>query len=111
MAGYRLTLLSRNSDTQQDHLNDDKIYIAPALTWRPDEDTSLTLLSFYQKTDTRFPAPLPYQLVKGVGVPVFHRGAPRECLASETYPDSTCEPPARYRSRRGLEPSCEWHDG
>ncbi len=71
---YRLTLLSRNSDTQQDHLNDDKIYIAPALTWRPDEDTSLTLLSFYQKTDTRFPAPLPYQLVKGVGDGAFKIG-------------------------------------
>ncbi|CRM11038.1 Ferric hydroxamate uptake [Pseudomonas sp. 44 R 15] len=71
---YRLTLLSRNSDTQQDHLNDDKIYIAPALTWRPDEDTSLTLLSFYQKTDTRFPAPLPYQLVKGAGDGTFKIG-------------------------------------
>ncbi|OEC33772.1 TonB-dependent receptor [Pseudomonas sp. 21C1] len=68
---YRLTLLSRNSDTQQDYINDDKFYIAPALTWRPNEDTSLTLLSFYQKTDTRFSAPLPYQLVKGVGDGAF----------------------------------------
>ena len=64
---YRLTLLKRDSDTQQDHINDDKTYIAPALTWRPNDDTSLTLLSFYQKSDTRFSAPLPYQLVKGVG--------------------------------------------
>jgi len=71
---YRLTLLSRNSDTQQDHINDDKFYIAPALTWRPNEDTSLTLLSFYQKTDTRFPAPLPYQMVKGVGDGAFKIG-------------------------------------
>lgn len=71
---YRLTLLSRNSDTQQDHINDDKFYIAPALTWRPNEDTSLTLLSFYQKSDTRFPAPLPYQLVKGVGDGAFKIG-------------------------------------
>lgn len=71
---YRLTILSRNSDTQQDHLNDDKFYIAPALTWRPNEDTSLTLLSFYQKTDTRFPATLPYQLVKGVGDGAFKIG-------------------------------------
>lgn len=64
---YRLTLLNRRSDTQQDHINDDKTYIAPALTWRPNDDTSLTLLSFYQKSDSRFSAPLPYQLVKGVG--------------------------------------------
>lgn len=71
---YRLTMLSRESDTQQDYINDDKFYIAPALTWRPNEDTSLTLLSSYQKTDTRFPAPLPYQLVKGVGEGAFKIG-------------------------------------
>lgn len=64
---YRLTLLDRKSDTSSDHIGNDKIYVAPALTWRPDDDTSLTLLSFYQKTETRFSAPLPYQLVKGVG--------------------------------------------
>ena len=52
----------------------DRFYIAPALTWRPSEDTSLTLLSSYQKTDTRFPAPLPYQLVKGVGEGTFKIG-------------------------------------
>lgn len=71
---YRLTMLSRNSDTQQDHINDDKLYIAPALTWRPNEDTSLTLLSFYQKSDTRFSAPLPYQMVEGVGDGAFKIG-------------------------------------
>ena len=64
---YRLTMLDRKSNTAQDYLNDDKLYIAPALTWRPSADTSLTILSFYQKTATRFSAPLPYQLVEGVG--------------------------------------------
>ncbi|GAA0573398.1 TonB-dependent siderophore receptor [Halomonas salifodinae] len=64
---YRLTMLGRDSDTQQDHIHDDRLYIAPALTWRPNEDTSLTLLSFYQESDTRFSAPLPYRLVQGVG--------------------------------------------
>lgn len=64
---YRLTMLKRDSDTAVDHVNDDKTYIAPAITWRPDEDTSLTLLSFFQKSDTKFSAPLPYQMVKGVG--------------------------------------------
>lgn len=62
---YRLTVLDRKSNTAQDYLNDDKLYIAPALSWRPSADTALTLLSFYQKTKTRFPAPLPYQLVEG----------------------------------------------
>jgi len=64
---YRLTMLDRKSNTSQDYLNDDKLYIAPALSWRPSADTSLTILSFYQKTATRFAAPLPYQLVEGVG--------------------------------------------
>ncbi|MEV4780698.1 TonB-dependent siderophore receptor [Burkholderia sp. LMU1-1-1.1] len=64
---YRITMLDRKSDTAQRYINDDKLYIAPSLTWRPNADTSLTLLSFYQKTQTRFSAPLPYQLVEGVG--------------------------------------------
>ncbi|WP_296276898.1 TonB-dependent siderophore receptor [Pseudomonas sp. UBA7530] len=87
---YRLTLLSRNSDTQQDHINDDKFYIAPALTWRPNEDTSLTLLSFYQKTDTRFPAPLPYQLVKGVGDGAFKIGR-HDFIGEPDYDDMNGE--------------------
>ncbi|QNH03386.1 TonB-dependent siderophore receptor [Pseudomonas sediminis] len=87
---YRLTLLSRDSDTQLDHINDDKFYIAPALTWRPNEDTSLTLLSFYQKTDTRFPAPLPYQMVKGVGDGAFKIGR-NDFIGEPDYDDMNGE--------------------
>lgn len=47
---YRLTGLWRDSDTQIDHSPDDRIYIAPALTWKPDATTSLTMLGSYQKT-------------------------------------------------------------
>ncbi|MDQ0653340.1 TonB-dependent siderophore receptor [Pseudomonas cedrina] len=71
---YRLTLLDRKSDTAADHIQNDKVYVAPALTWQPDDDTSLTLLSFYQKTETGFSAPLPYQLTKGVGSGRFQIG-------------------------------------
>lgn len=87
---YRLTMLSRDSATQQDHINDDKFYIAPALTWRPNEDTSLTLLSFYQKTDTRFSAPLPYQLVKGVGDGAFKIGR-HDFIGEPDYDDMNGE--------------------
>jgi iron complex outermembrane receptor protein len=87
---YRLTMLGRDSDTQQDYLNDDKFYIAPALTWRPDEDTSLTLLSFYQKTDTRFPAPVPYQLTKGVGNGAFKIGR-HDFIGEPDYDDMNGE--------------------
>ncbi|TFW45122.1 TonB-dependent siderophore receptor [Pseudomonas fluorescens] len=71
---YRLTLLDRKSDTAADHIRNDKVYVAPALTWQPNDDTSLTLLSFYQKTETGFSAPLPYQLTKGVGSGRFQIG-------------------------------------
>lgn len=64
---YRLTFLGRDSDTDVDYITDDRIYIAPAIEWKPDEDTSLTVLGFYQKSSTRFPAALPYEIVEGIG--------------------------------------------
>lgn len=56
---YRLTMLKRDSDTFIDHFNDDKIYVAPALAWRPDDDTTVTVQASYQQVKTRFSAPLP----------------------------------------------------
>lgn len=49
---YRLTALARNSDTSTDYIKDNRYYLAPALTWKPDNSTSLTLLSRFQKGDT-----------------------------------------------------------
>ncbi len=46
---YRLTGLARDSNTQTDHIGDERLAIAPALTWRPDADTSLTLLAHFQR--------------------------------------------------------------
>lgn len=57
---YRLTGLVRKSETQVDHVGDDKVYIAPALTWAPSAATSLTLLGYYQQVRTRFAPPMPY---------------------------------------------------
>lgn len=45
---YRLTGLFRDGSTQTDHTDNDRIYIAPALTWQPDAQTSLTILANYQ---------------------------------------------------------------
>ncbi len=42
---YRLTGLWRDADTEQPSIPDDRFYIAPAFTWKPDEDTRLTILS------------------------------------------------------------------
>ncbi len=46
---YRLVAVGRESGTQVDHVNDDRLVIAPSLTWRPSADTSLTLQALYQK--------------------------------------------------------------
>ena len=46
---WRLTGLFRDSDTQMPAVPDDRAYIAPAFTWRPNEDTTVTLLGAYQK--------------------------------------------------------------
>ncbi|WP_247896719.1 hypothetical protein [Azospirillum argentinense] len=45
---YRLTGLGRLSDTQVDHAPDDRLYIAPAVTFKPTDRTKLTLLASYQ---------------------------------------------------------------
>ncbi|MGF3027295.1 TonB-dependent siderophore receptor [Methylobacterium aquaticum] len=44
---YRLTGLVRNSDSQVRYTPDDRTFLAPAITWRPDADTSLTVLAKY----------------------------------------------------------------
>ena len=49
---YRLTGLLRSADTEQVGVPDDRAYIAPALTWKPDEDTRLTILGEYSRTKT-----------------------------------------------------------
>lgn len=49
---YRLTGLLRDAKTWYPGNDDDRTYIAPALTWRPDVDTSFTILSEYQSSRT-----------------------------------------------------------
>ncbi|WP_229185325.1 TonB-dependent siderophore receptor [Bradyrhizobium oropedii] len=49
---YRLTGLLRDAKTWFPGNDDDRAYIAPALTWRPDADTSFTILSEYQTSRT-----------------------------------------------------------
>jgi TonB-dependent siderophore receptor len=49
---YRLTGLLRDSDGQVDHSYDNRRFIAPAVTLKAGEDTTLTLLSHYQDDET-----------------------------------------------------------
>jgi iron complex outermembrane receptor protein len=54
---YRVTMLGRDSGTRLDFDRDDRIYVAPALTWQPDAATRLTLLAQYQKDDQSYAWP------------------------------------------------------
>lgn len=58
---YRLTGVATRTETNIDKTKDDRLLLAPSFTLQPDEDTSLTVLSHYQK-DGGVPdyQPLPY---------------------------------------------------
>ncbi len=49
---YRFTGLGRLSDTELPAYPDDKLYLAPAFTFKPDEDTKLTILGEISKSVT-----------------------------------------------------------
>jgi iron complex outermembrane receptor protein len=67
---FRLTGLFRNSDTWLPGVKDDRAYIAPAFTWRPDEQTSFTFLSEYLNSVTTG-NPGFYQTPEGVLTQIF----------------------------------------
>jgi len=56
---YRLTFLNRDSDTFTDYVKDDRTFIAPALKWQPNAQTSFTLLGEYQRDRTNYVYGLP----------------------------------------------------
>lgn len=49
---YRLIGVHRDTDTQVDFISEDALVIAPSLTWRPSDDTNITLLANFQQTDS-----------------------------------------------------------
>ena len=46
---YRLVAVKRDSGSQVDHVKDDRLVLAPSLTWQPSAATSLTLQALYQR--------------------------------------------------------------
>ncbi|WP_241024738.1 TonB-dependent siderophore receptor [Burkholderia sp. Ac-20365] len=46
---YRLTAAATDVDTQVNDTKQKHVYIAPAITWKPDQDTTLTVLAKYQR--------------------------------------------------------------
>jgi iron complex outermembrane recepter protein len=57
---YRMTGTVKNGGTQTDFINDDSYSIAPSLRYRPDLDTSFTVLALASKDQTRVQDFLPY---------------------------------------------------
>ncbi len=49
----RLVLLGKDSGTQVDHADEQRILIAPTLTWLPAAGTSITLFAEYQKDQSK----------------------------------------------------------
>lgn len=46
---YSLTAIGHTSGTRYDNVDEQRIAVAPALTWAPDMDTRFTIQSYYQK--------------------------------------------------------------
>ncbi|WP_197053856.1 TonB-dependent siderophore receptor [Chitinibacter sp. ZOR0017] len=53
---FRLTALAREANTQWDYLENNRLYVAPAISWQ-NERSKLTLLAQYQRDDSGFIAP------------------------------------------------------
>ncbi|CUU18101.1 TonB-dependent siderophore receptor [Bradyrhizobium barranii] len=58
---YRVVGQVQNGPTQVNFTPDNNYFIAPSFTWKPDADTSFTVLASASKTDTRGINFLPYQ--------------------------------------------------
>lgn len=49
---YRLVALASAGGTQVDHADEERQYVAPSVTWRPDAATSLTAYGQYQRDES-----------------------------------------------------------
>lgn len=56
---YRVTGLTRDSDSMVDHIPDDRDFLQGALSWQPTDATRLTVFATYQKNDTTYVYGLP----------------------------------------------------
>jgi len=101
---YRLTGLVRNGGTQMDYVDDDRYFIAPTVTWRPTDATTLTLLASLQYDESDSPVGLPaeYTVLK----PASRRLSRSLYLGSPDFDSSN-----RTFSNLGYEFSHEFDNG
>ncbi|QRG06228.1 TonB-dependent siderophore receptor [Xanthobacter dioxanivorans] len=62
---YRLTGLARDAGTQTDFIDDNRLFFAPSFTWKPTNDTSLTVLANVQYDQAGTPVGLPVEYTVG----------------------------------------------
>ncbi|MEI4486739.1 TonB-dependent siderophore receptor [Frigidibacter sp. MR17.14] len=61
---YRLTGIGRDSQTQIDELGNERGYLAGALRWRPDDQTTIDVIASYTKDSPISPTGVPYGLTQ-----------------------------------------------
>lgn len=49
---YRVVALGKDSGTQVDHADEKRTFVAPSLTWKPNDDTTATVYAEYQKDES-----------------------------------------------------------
>jgi iron complex outermembrane receptor protein len=79
---YRLIGVARDSDTQVDHVDDDRYALAPSITYRPDNTTTITLLGHFQKDQTGSTSQF-FPIVGTLEPNINGRKIPRENFAGE----------------------------
>ena len=89
---YRFVGVFRDSNSQTDYVKDDRIVLAPSLTWRPTNNTSWTVLGTYQKDQTG--SSTPSCRTRALPAPT----ASFRCGASPASPASTSTRPRPARS-------------
>lgn len=57
---YRFTAKAQDGQNETEYSNDDRLYVAPALTWKPTDATELTFLTNYYKRDGNTSNGIPY---------------------------------------------------
>lgn len=62
---YRFVALGRQADAYMDHQQDDRVYLAPSLSWKPDARTRLDLRAVYQKNWALATTNVPWAAVNG----------------------------------------------
>jgi len=78
---YRLTALVRDAELSSEELKNNRVFIAPSLTWQPSPQTSLTILSQYLDADAG--AVWPGYPLEGTLLPNPNGAIPQSTLIGE----------------------------